>query len=123
MSPRFDLGLLDLGFSSYQLEDEERGLSYLPENDEAPLDMRFDNSSMSNFVTASDILNTGSQLELQQMFKRFADEQAFNKLSTAIVEARADIVYSTTGDFKEAIQRAFPKAGKDERNRVTKRAF
>ena len=64
VSPRFDLGLLDLGFSSYQLEDVERGLSYLPENDDAPLDMRFDNSSMSNFVTAGDILNTGSQLEL-----------------------------------------------------------
>lgn len=61
----FDIGLLDLGFSSYQLEDEERGLSYLPDNDDSPLDMRFDNSSLSNFVTAGDILNTGSQLELQ----------------------------------------------------------
>lgn len=60
----FDIGLLDLGFSSYQLEDEERGLSYLPDNDDSPLDMRFDNSSLSNFVTAGDILNTGSQLEL-----------------------------------------------------------
>jgi 16S rRNA C1402 N4-methylase RsmH len=44
---RFDIGLLDLGFSSYQLEDNDRGFSYMPQNEDAILDMRFDTSTDS----------------------------------------------------------------------------
>ena len=44
MNERFDIGLLDLGFSNFQVMDDERGFSYLPNSDEAYLDMRFDNS-------------------------------------------------------------------------------
>ena len=60
----FDIGLLDLGFSNFQVMDEERGFSYLPQNDEAYLDMRFDDSDDSQSVTASDIINGTSELEL-----------------------------------------------------------
>ena len=64
---RFDIGLLDLGFSNFQVMDEDRGFSYLPENDESELDMRFDNSSDSQQVTAHDIVNGTSELELSQI--------------------------------------------------------
>ena len=61
---RFDIGLLDLGFSNFQVMDEERGFSYLPHNDESYLDMRFDNSNDSPLATAHDIVNETSELEL-----------------------------------------------------------
>lgn len=67
MKDRFDLGLVDLGFSNFQVMDEERGFSYLPQNDEAYLDMRFDNSADSALVTAADIVNGSSELELTQI--------------------------------------------------------
>ena len=57
---RFDLGLLDLGFSNFQLNDDDRGFSYLPENADQSLDMRFDSSYDSQYVTASDIINGSS---------------------------------------------------------------
>ena len=68
MKDRFDVGLLDLGFSNFQVMDDERGFSYLPENDDSYLDMRFDNSADSTSVTASDIVNGTSELELTQIF-------------------------------------------------------
>ena len=48
--------------------DDERGFSYLPNSDEAYLDMRFDNSPDSQSVTASEIVNGTSELELSQIF-------------------------------------------------------
>ena len=54
--------------------DQDRGFSYLPENEDSILDMRFDTSTESNFVTASDILNGSSEFELTQIFKKFGDE-------------------------------------------------
>jgi 16S rRNA C1402 N4-methylase RsmH len=62
----FDSILLDLGYSTYQLNDK-RGLSYL--KDEDFLDMRFDNSeNPANPATAADILNTSSPYELVDIF-------------------------------------------------------
>ena len=68
MKERFDIGLLDLGFSNFQVMDDERGFSYLPKSDEAYLDMRFDNSPDSPLVTANEIVNGTSELELSQIF-------------------------------------------------------
>ena len=81
MKNQFDIGLLDLGFSNFQVMDEERGFSYLPHNDEAQLDMRFDNSPDSPLVTASDIINGTSELELTQILQRFGDEKFAPKLA------------------------------------------
>ena len=62
--PKFDILLMDLGFSSYQV-DGERGFSYLEDNQE--LDMRYDTSDPDQ-CTALDILNTSSEYELIQIF-------------------------------------------------------
>lgn len=60
----FDIGLLDLGMSSYQLDDEERGFNFRQYCNESSLDMRFDSSPNPNFASASDIVNSATQLEL-----------------------------------------------------------
>ena len=105
---RFDIGLLDLGFSSYQLEDHDRGFSYMPQNEEDLLDMRFDTSIDSPLATAADLLNNSSAYELTQIFKNFGEERFSSVLATKIVEARANTIYGTTGDFRDVIRSAFP---------------
>ena len=56
----FDIGLLDLGMSSYQLDDEERGFNFRNYCNESALDMRFDSSANPNYAAASDIVNSAS---------------------------------------------------------------
>ena len=120
---KFDIGLLDLGFSNFQVMDQERGFSYLPQNDEAYLDMRFDNSSDSQLVTASDIVNGTSELELTQIFQRFGDEKYASKLAKGIIDARQGTIIATTGELKEAIRNSFPQSAASDKNQVIKRAF
>lgn len=119
----FDIGLLDLGFSNFQLMDEERGFSYLPERDDAGLDMRFDSSPDSPLVTASDIVNGNSELELQQIFKKFGDERFAPKLANAVISARAGTIISSTGELKEVIRSAFTGSSVHDSNQAIKRAF
>ena len=104
----FDIGLLDLGLSSYQLDDENRGFNFRHYCNESALDMRFDSSSNPNFASASDIINSSSQLELAQIFKRFGEERFATNVADAIIEARQGTLILTTGQLKEAISKAFP---------------
>ena len=120
---RFDVGLLDLGFSSYQLEDIDRGFSYMPDNSEGPLDMRFDASLDSQMASASDILNNSSLFELTQIFKTFGEERFASVLAKKIVEARQGTILGSAGDFRDAIKTAFPQSGTHERSKAIRRAF
>ena len=74
---KFDIALLDLGFSSYQLEDD-RGFSYMSEDQR--LDMRYDTSSEDS-STAHDILNNSTEFDLAQIFKKFGEEKNAGKLA------------------------------------------
>ena len=65
---KFDIALLDLGFSSYQLEDDDRGFSYM--QDDQRLDMRYDNTQSDN-TNAHDIINNSTEFDLISIFKRF----------------------------------------------------
>ena len=78
--------------------------------------MRFNSSPNSELVTASDILNGSSELELMQIFKKFADERFAPVLAAKIIEARQGTILATTGDFKTAILNAFPNCSSAERN-------
>ena len=85
--------------------------------------MRFDDSVDSALVTASDIVNGSSELELTQIFQRFGDERYAPKLAQSIIEARHGTIIATTGELKEAIRAAFPQSSNSDKNQVIKRVF
>lgn len=121
---RYDIALMDLGFSSYQLEARDRGFSYIGP-DEQPLCMRFDSEQESGeYASAADIINNTSELELSEIFKKFGEERFHDQLAKKVVEARrAQGMIKTTGDFKNIIREGFMGSGRDEKNSMIKRAF
>ena len=75
--------LLDLGLSSMQLDDSERGFAF---RHEARLDMRFDQSATG--PTAADLINSSSETELANIFFRYGEERAARGIARAIVQQR-----------------------------------
>ena len=101
---KFDIALLDLGFSSYQLEDDSRGFSYM--SDTQRLDMRYDNSQLDS-TSAHDIINNSSEYDLVEIFKRFGQERYSEKIAKNIIEHRRGTMINTTGDLKKIIADTF----------------
>jgi 16S rRNA (cytosine1402-N4)-methyltransferase len=93
--------LLDLGMSSAQLDDPERGLSFQAEG---PLDMRLDRSQG---VTAAEVVNRMRERELADLIYRFGEEPASRRIARAIVEARP---LRTTRELAEVVKRAAPRS-------------
>jgi len=93
----FDAILFDLGYSSDQLEDPERGLSFQLE---APLDMRIDPTSPT---TAADLVNTLSEPELADLIYHLGEERASRRIARAIVGSRP---IDTTSRLAEVVARA-----------------
>lgn len=91
--------LLDLGFSSLQVEDGERGFSFLRSG---PLDMRMDNRQG---VLAADIVNHSSVEELKKILREFGEEPAAGSFARALVHARAQAPLQTTTDLVRVIDR------------------
>ena len=89
--------LFDLGVSSYQLSDAERGFGFQVE---APLDMRFGDSQT---VTASEIVNTYSERDLADLIWRYGEEPASRRIARAIVGARP---LSTTSELAAVVAKA-----------------
>ena len=121
---KFDIALLDLGFSSYQLESRDRGFSYIGPDDQ-PLDMRFDSErDTQEQALASDIINHSSEMELSEIFKKFGEERFHDQLAKKVVESRnRQGMILTTGDFKNVIRDGFSNSARDEKNSMIKRAF
>ena len=82
--------LLDLGVSSPQLDDGERGFSYMSD---APLDMRMDNTEN---LTAADVVNTWSQEELRRILYAYGEERYAAQIAAAICRRRGDAPIKTT---------------------------
>lgn len=101
--------VLDLGISSDQLSDEERGISF--KNLDAPLDMRM-NASESNMLTAWGILNTWSEQEIADALYHYGDERASRKIARAIVVRREAGEMQTVGDLYHAIHDCIPRRGR-----------
>ena len=97
--------LLDLGVSSYQLDTAERGFSY---HKDAPLDMRMSKSGIS----AGDIVNSFSEFELADIFRRFGEEKFAMKIAVKIVNARKLKKIETTLELAEIIANAVPAAAR-----------
>ncbi len=93
--------LLDLGVSSFQLDDDVRGFSY---HADAPLDMRMSQSGES----AADVVNTLDQEDLARIIYDYGEERYSRRIARAIVEAREKQPISTTAQLSETIRRGYP---------------
>lgn len=95
--------LLDLGVSSYQLDNPERGFTYRDEN--APLDMRMDNRME---MTARDIVNDYTDEELRRIIRNYGEDKFAGNIAKEIVKSRAVKPIETTGELVDIIRRAYP---------------
>lgn len=96
--------LFDLGVSSLQLDEAERGFAYAKD---APLDMRMDQSSG---VTAAEVLATYSEGQLRRIFERYGEEKLAGRYARAIVQARQTAPLERSGRLVEVLQDATPAA-------------
>jgi len=87
--------LLDLGFSSYQMDDPQRGFSF---SADGPLDMRLDQSQE---LTAADLVNTASEEELARIFRQYGEENRSRQIAWRIVRARARGPITRTGQLAQ----------------------
>lgn len=113
---RIDGVLFDLGVSSLQLDEAERGFAYAQD---APLDMRMDQHSG---VTAAEVLATASEGRLRAIFERYGEEPLAGRYARAIVAARQIEPIARSGQLVEILQQATPAAVKDQRH-PAKRVF
>ena len=97
--------LLDLGVSSYQLDNAERGFSY---HKDAPLDMRMSRSG----VTAAELVNNLSREELTQIFRDYGEERFAFKIAGEIVKRRQQKSIDTTLELADIIASAVPAAAR-----------
>ena len=104
-SPRVQGVLLDLGLSSLQIDDPQRGFSY---SVDAPLDMRMGSAGR----TAADIVNTYSAAELATILRRFGEERFADRIARRIVAARADAPLLSSARLVRLIGEAIPAAHK-----------
>jgi 16S rRNA (cytosine1402-N4)-methyltransferase len=112
-----DLVLADLGFSSTQVDDPERGLSFLRDG---PLDMRLDPTSV---VTARDIVNGSNERELADIMFRFGDEPLAKKIARKIAEARAVAPINTTAQLADLVREAYGSRARTSRMHPATKAF
>lgn len=95
--------MFDLGVSSMQLDEDERGFSF---QKEGPLDMRMDPTLK---VTAKDIVNSYSEKDLGEMFREYGEEKLWRRGARAITEARRKKRIETTTELAGVISDSFPK--------------
>jgi 16S rRNA (cytosine1402-N4)-methyltransferase len=104
---------LDLGVSSMQLDQAERGFSFRASG---PLDMRMDRSGRS----AADLVNEADEAELADLIWRYGEERRSRRVARAIVEARRHKRIETTAELAEIVRRAVGPQGRDESDPATR---
>ena len=109
--------LFDLGVSSPQLDETERGFSYMGD---APLDMRMD---ASDSLTAYDIVNTWDENRLNRILWDYGEERYARRISAAIISHRARKPIETTLELVDIIKGAMPAAALREKQHPAKRSF
>ena len=115
--PKVDGILMDLGVSSYQLDERERGFSYMKD---APLDMRM---NRENDFSAYDVVNNYSVEELYKVIKDYGEEKFAKKVAQFIVDRRAEKPIETTFELVDIIKAAIPAKARREGPHPAKRTF
>lgn len=100
--------LLDLGVSSFQLDDPAKGFSYRADG---PVDLRFNQEAGP---TAAELLATSSEGEIADLIWKWGEERASRRIAKALVRARADAPVDTTGRLREVILSVLPRGVKPE---------
>ena len=114
---RIDGLLLDLGVSSHQLDEAERGFAY--QND-APLDMRMDRRQSKN---AYEVVNVYSEQDLKYILYTYGEERYAARIAAKIISAREKKPIETTGELAELIKSAIPAAAREGGHHPAKRSF
>ena len=109
--------LLDLGISSYQLDNEERGFTYRVD---APLDMRMDQRQDR---TAADIVNGYEERELYRIIRDYGEDKFAKNIAKHIVAARKKAPIRTTGELTEIIRQSIPMRVQAAGGHPAKRTF
>ncbi len=109
--------LYDLGVSSPQLDEGERGFSY---HQDAPLDMRMDQSAP---VSAFDVVNEYSYEQLVKIFFRYGEEKFSKQIARKIEKKRVEKPIETTGELVELIKEAIPAPARRKGGHPAKRIF
>lgn len=109
--------LMDIGVSSYQLDEGERGFSY---QQDAALDMRMDKSAE---LTAAYIVNNYSKEELEMILWNYGEEKWGKRIAEFIIETRAEKPIETTFELVDIIKRAIPKKVRIQGKHPAKRTF
>lgn len=101
--------LMDLGVSSYQLDEESRGFSY---HTDAPLDMRMSQTGMS----AADVVNTFSEEQLAKIIFEYGEEKFSRRIAANIVKAREIAPVETTLQLADIIRESVPQKARRDKN-------
>ncbi|KGK86138.1 16S rRNA (cytosine(1402)-N(4))-methyltransferase RsmH [Clostridium sp. HMP27] len=109
--------IADLGVSSYQLDEKDRGFSYM---NDAPLDMRMDRRIE---FSAYNVVNEYSFEELYKVIREYGEENFAKRIAQFIVEHRSEKPIETTGELTEIIKRAIPAKFRREGPHPSKRTF
>ena len=109
--------LFDLGVSSPQLDDAQRGFSYMSD---APLDMRMNREET---LTAGELVNSWSQEELRHILYAYGEERYAPQIAAAIVRARSEQPIRTTLELVDVIRGAMPPQALREKQHPAKRSF
>lgn len=109
--------IMDLGVSSYQLDNPQRGFSYM---NDAPLDMRMDRDGS---ITAYDVVNGYSEEELFRVIKDYGEERFASRIARNIVKAREKEKIKTTLELSDIIKKSIPARDRREGPHPAKRTF
>ena len=112
----FDGIMADLGVSSYQLDNAERGFSF---HNDAPLDMRMSRTGKS----ARDVVNGYSEQELARILFTYGEEKFSRSIARRIVTARGKAPIETTGELAELVKSAIPAKARREGGHPARRTF
>ena len=110
--------VLDLGVSSFQLDNAKRGFSYMQED--APLDMRMD---QRNPMTAKDIVNSYSREELYRIIRDYGEDRFAHNIAKHIVDEREENPIETAGDLNRIIEHAIPAKARKTGGHPAKRTY